>query len=151
VEFQEHLQEEADKFVFSDEACFNLPGKVNRHDVRNWGMENPHARVQHIHDSPKVNVFCAVSSWKVYGPVFFAEKSVNGFACLDMLQLWLLPQLHEDSDSFISQQDGIPPHFHLEVRHHLNTTLPQRSIGRTSDEDLVIFSLASQVTRPQSM
>jgi hypothetical protein len=26
----------------------------------------------------------------VYGPFFFAKKSVNGFAYLDMLQLWLL-------------------------------------------------------------
>jgi hypothetical protein len=43
-----------------------------------------------------------------------------------------LPQLQEDSDNFILQQDGAPPHFHLEVRRHLNTTLPQRWIGRTS-------------------
>jgi hypothetical protein len=33
------------------------------------------------------------------------------------------------------QQDGAPPHFHLEVRRHLNTTLPQRWIGRPSNED----------------
>jgi hypothetical protein len=31
LEFQERLQEEADKLVFSDEACFHLSGKVNRH------------------------------------------------------------------------------------------------------------------------
>jgi hypothetical protein len=73
--------------VFSDEACFYLSGKVNRHNVRIWGTENPPATVQHIHDSPKVNVFCAISSLKVYGPFFFAEKSVNGFAYLDKLQL----------------------------------------------------------------
>jgi hypothetical protein len=33
------------------------------------------------------------------------------------------------------QQDGAPPHFHLEVRRRLSTTLPQRWIGRTSNED----------------
>jgi hypothetical protein len=120
-----------DKLVFSDKACFHFSGKFNRHDVRIWGKENPPATVQHIRVSPKFNVFCAISSRKVYGPFFFAEKSVNGFAYLDMLQLCLLPQL-QDSDSFILQQDGAPPHFHFEVRRHLNTTLPQRWIGSTS-------------------
>jgi hypothetical protein len=127
--FQERLHEEADKLVFSDDACFHLSGKVNHHNVRISGMENPRATVQHVRDSPKVNVFCAISSWKAYGPFFFAEKSVNGFAYLDMLQPWLLLQLQEDSDNFILQQDGAPPHFHLEVCCHLNTTLPHRWIG----------------------
>jgi hypothetical protein len=40
--------------MFSDEACFHLSGKVNRHNVHIWGMENPHATVQYIRDSPKV-------------------------------------------------------------------------------------------------
>jgi hypothetical protein len=37
------------------------------------------------------------------------------------------------------QQDGAPPHFHLEVRSHLSTTLPQRWIGRTSNEDSTLI------------
>jgi hypothetical protein len=37
------------------------------------------------------------------------------------------------------QQDGAPPHFYLEVcRHHI-TTLPQRWIGRTSNEDSALI------------
>jgi hypothetical protein len=103
-------------------VCFHLSGKVNHHNVRIWGMEILRATVQHIRDSPKVNVFCEISSRKVYGPFFFAEKGANGFAYIDMLQLWLLPQLQEDTDNFILQQDGALPHFHLEVRCHLNTT-----------------------------
>jgi hypothetical protein len=43
------------------------------------------------------------------------------------------------SDDFILQQDGAPPNFHLEVRRHLNTTLPQRWIGRTSNEDSALI------------
>jgi hypothetical protein len=66
--------------VFSDEVCFHLSGKVICHNVCIWGMENPHAAVQHIRDTPNVNVFCALSSRRVYGPFFFAKKSVNGFA-----------------------------------------------------------------------
>jgi hypothetical protein len=63
---------------------------------------------------------------------FSLPGSVNGFAYLYMLQLRLLPQLQEDSDNFILQQDGASPHFHLEVRRHLNTTSPQHWIGHTS-------------------
>jgi hypothetical protein len=37
------------------------------------------------------------------------------------------------------QQDGAPPHFHLEVHRHLNTTLPQRWNGRTSNEDSALI------------
>jgi hypothetical protein len=78
---------------FSDEATLNVSGAVNRRNVRIWGSENPHAYVQHQRDSPKVNVFCAISSQKVYGPFFFSEETVTGMAYLDMLQLLLMPQL----------------------------------------------------------
>jgi hypothetical protein len=33
------------KICFSDEATFHLSGKVNRHNIRVWGSENPHAVV----------------------------------------------------------------------------------------------------------
>jgi hypothetical protein len=41
----------------------------------------------------------------------FAEKCVNGFAYLDVLQLWLLPQLQEDSENFILQWIELLPIF----------------------------------------
>jgi len=62
-----------EKAQFSDEATFHVNGAVNRRNVRIWGSEHPHACVEHQRDSPKVNVFCAISSQKVYGPFFFAE------------------------------------------------------------------------------
>jgi hypothetical protein len=103
VDFQQRLEEDrfAEKLVFSDEATFRVCGKVNHHNIRIWGMENPHATMEHVCDSPKVTVFCAVSSCKVYGPFFFAEPTVTGINYLDMLQLWLMPQLQEDSKNFI--------------------------------------------------
>ena len=52
----------------SDEATFHVSSAVYRRSVRMWGSENPHAS----RDPPKVSVFCAFSSQKVYGP-FFAE------------------------------------------------------------------------------
>jgi hypothetical protein len=101
--------------IFSDEATFHLPGKVNRHNIRIWGSEKPVAVVEMEHDSPKVNVFCAVSRRRVFGPFFFAEKSVTGQVYLQMLQNWLMPQLAEEEE-FIFQQDGVPPHWHMGVR-----------------------------------
>lgn len=125
----------ADRLIFSDEATFHVSGKVNRHNVRIWGTENPKAIIEHVRDSPKVNVFCAISKLKVYGPFFFMEPTVNGRRYLDMLQNWLMPQMDEDSDDYIFQQDGCPTHFHYDVRDYLNTNLSQRWIGRFGPED----------------
>ena len=56
---------------------------------------------------------------------------------MDMLQLWLMPQLQEDIVDF--QQDGAPTHYHLDVRAHLNAILPGRWIGRASQMTLLFF------------
>jgi hypothetical protein len=72
------------KIVFSNEATFNVSGKINRHKVRVWGTENAHETVEHVRDSPKLNVFSATSSVKVYGQIFFAEPTVTVICCLDM-------------------------------------------------------------------
>jgi hypothetical protein len=111
--------------TFGDEAAFHISGKVNKHNVRIWGTENPHAFLQHERDSPKVNFLCPISNLKIYGPFFFAEATVTGATYLDVLEQWLLPQLEEDSADFIFQQDGAPPHYHNDVRGHLNDRLPQ--------------------------
>jgi len=66
------------RLIFSDEATFHLSGKVNRHNDRIWGLQNPQEALEHERDSPKDNVFCALSQTKVYGPFFFAENTVTG-------------------------------------------------------------------------
>jgi hypothetical protein len=93
----DHILEEVQ---FSDEATFHVSGAVNRRNARIWGSENPRACVGRQRDCPKVNVFCAISSQKVYGPFFFAEETVTGMAYLDMIP------------TFLFQQDGSPAHFH---------------------------------------
>ena len=127
----DHFQE---KVQFSDEVTFHVSGAVNRRIVRIWGSENSHVYVEHHCDSPKVNVFCAISSQKVYGPFFFAEETVTGMTCVDMLQLWLMQQL-QNILTFIFQQYRSPAHFHCEVRQYLNTVLPGRWIGLASGND----------------
>jgi hypothetical protein len=103
--------------------------------------------VEHQHDSPKVNVFCTISSPKVYGPFFFAEETVTGKTYLDMLQLWLMSQL-QNIPTFIFQQDGSPAHY--DVRQYLNTVLPEGWIGRASgnDQPLMLQPLRSPDITP---
>jgi hypothetical protein len=61
VDIQQRLEEDgvAEELVLSYEATFHVCSKVNRHNVRIWGTENPHATMEHVRESPKVNVFCA--------------------------------------------------------------------------------------------
>ena len=80
-----------DSLVFS-EAIFQQSGKVHKHNVRIWTLENPNSYVKHVRDCPKVNEFCAISHEKVYVTFFFFEATVTDYPYLDMLQLWLLPQ-----------------------------------------------------------
>jgi len=89
VDFQQRLEEDglAEKLVSSDNVTFHVRIKVNCHNIHIWGTENSHATMEHVRDSPKVNVFCAVSSCKDYGPLFFVEPTVTSINYLDMLQL----------------------------------------------------------------
>ena len=52
-----------------------------------------------------------------------------------MLENWLMPQLNEDSNDYIFQQDGSRAHYHNDVRGYLNRKLRQRWIGRTGKEE----------------
>jgi hypothetical protein len=81
-----------------------------------------------------------VSTFKVYGPFFFSEQTVTGIAFQCRLTEWLLPQLNEDSADFILQMDGVPPHFHRHVREFLNQHIPQRWIGRGTDDDQMLLA-----------
>lgn len=130
-----------DHVVFSDESTFHLSGHVNTHNARIWGSKNPHEVVQVQRDSPKINVFCAVSRRKVYGPFFFGEATVTGTSYLDTLEQWLFPQLEQyEPENFIFQQDGAPPHWHNAVREWLNVTLPDRWIGRKGPNDRACYA-----------
>ena len=54
---------------------------------------------------------------------------------LDMLTEWLFPQLEEEGNEFLFQQDGAPPHWHLDVQEVLNEQLAGRWIGRTGNQE----------------
>jgi hypothetical protein len=119
--------------IFSDEATFHISGKINRHNCRIWGETNPHEIYEHERDSPKVNVWCALSRSRIYGPFFFEERTINGESYLNMLQQFFIPELKQTPGLLqraIFQQDGAPPHFARKVRFFLDKTFPERWIGR---------------------
>ena len=82
----------------TNKATFHMSGKVHRHNVQIRRTENLHAIIEHVRDSPKVNVFCAISKMKVYRPVFFMERTITGRTYLDMLENLLMSQMNEDSE-----------------------------------------------------
>uniref|UniRef100_A0A914PRY5 Transposase n=1 Tax=Panagrolaimus davidi TaxID=227884 RepID=A0A914PRY5_9BILA len=117
---------------FSDEATFTLHGEVNRHNMRIWSKENPHAfREEPLH-SEKIMVWCAISVFGILGPYYF-DGNVN-----NENYLMLLKEFHRDlkskfptqSKTAILQQDGAPPHWHKSVRSWLNQNI--KWIGRSS-------------------
>ena len=76
---QKKLEEDEfnELLVFNDEATFHTNAKVNRHNVRIWGEENPHATIEHERDSPKVfemAQMCVVPSRKT---MFMAHFSLR--------------------------------------------------------------------------
>jgi len=46
-----------------------------------------------------------------------------------------MPQLANEVQGYIYQQDGAPPHWHKEVREYRNEHLPGRWVGRAADTD----------------
>jgi hypothetical protein len=134
-----HLIQDDERFldsvIFNDESTFHVSGNVSTHNCRIWGSKNPRVFLEHVHDSPRVNVFCALSRQRAYGPFFFVETMITGIVYLDMLQQFVIPQLDEDDQEgarICLQQEGAPPHYLGEVRKYLNTRLPGRWIVRAA-------------------
>jgi hypothetical protein len=62
---------------------------------------------QNAKDSPKVNVFCALSMNMVHEPFYFAIQIITGTVYNDT---WLMPQLEEDcGNTFFFKDSALPP------------------------------------------
>jgi hypothetical protein len=129
------------RIIFSEETTSHLSGKVNRHNIWIWGSEKPVPVVEMECDSPKVNVFCAVSRRCVFRP-FFVEKSVTGQVYLKMLQKWLMPKFAEEKEFIF--RDNAPPHWHMSVREYINGNLPGRWSGHASATDKIFCTWPTQ-------
>jgi hypothetical protein len=67
----------------------------------------------------------------VYVPIFFAESANANIIYLNMLEMWLWPQLREDFPScLLFQQDRSPPHHHFKVKRFLDEQQPRSWIGQ---------------------
>jgi hypothetical protein len=116
------------RVMFRDEATFHVTGHVHRQNVRKWANERPHDFVAHERDSPIVNVWCALTRGHVIGPCFFAEGTVTSHNYFDMLELFAVPQI--DDDSVIFRQDGASAHYANIVTEFLDEIFPRRWIWR---------------------
>ena len=122
----------AHKIVWSDEATFKLNGTINRHNCTYWCPANPHVTIERHVNLPGVTVWCGISALGIIGPFFFNE-TVNGESYLKLLQEFVRPQIKEmfgDDHDIYFQQDGAPPHYHLDVRAYLDAVFPDTWIGR---------------------
>lgn len=128
---------------WSDEAHFHLNGSVNKQNCRYWSPKRQNPRLKHqqpLH-SPKVTVWCALSSRGIIGPYFFENRqrqlvSVDGVAYRRMLNDYLFPTLREHP-AFTSQtwfqQDGATPHTARETMALLRDFFPSKLISRFGD------------------
>jgi len=78
--------------AFSDQVTFHLSSQVNTHNSWTWAWHNPKTSVGLEQDSPKLNVFCVLSSQTVYRQFVYVETTIKGVIDLDMLENWLWPQ-----------------------------------------------------------
>jgi len=118
------------RVCFTDEATFHVSGNVNRHNVRIWGRENPHAVIEFERASPKLNVWCGLLHDRVIGPFFFDDPTITQTNFLHLLQEDIYPQLRDRQPGVVFQLDGAPPHWGLDVRASLDEEFPNRWIGR---------------------
>ena len=118
------------RIIFSDECVFHVSGKVNKHNVRIWGTERPHDTREHEAHSPKVAVWCALSTNQVVGLYYFDSSTVTGSSYLNMLNNYFLPMLPNLPNNVLFQQDGAPAHYDRRVAGVLNENLSSAWIGR---------------------
>lgn len=109
--------------LWCGEEQFTLNGTVNRYNCVYWAPENPHVYVKKAVNSPGLSVWGRLSSRGVIGPFFFQDM-VTGQAYLEMLETLILPSIRAlfDDNPFLIQQDGVLPHFHLDVHAYLDNT-----------------------------
>ena len=116
------------RICFSDETTFHVSGKLNKHNVRIWGSEQPHEIRKLERDSPKVNVGCGIMCNRVIGPFFSHETTITADVYLNLLTEYVAPQLIDSQPTIIFQQDGAPPHWGLRVRELFTETFSDRWI-----------------------
>ena len=76
--------------------------------MRIWDYENPHVVIEHICDSPKVNVWCDLLHDRSVGPFFFMEDTVTSTIYMNMLEGFTLPQIEDLQLDIIFNRMALP-------------------------------------------
>jgi transposase len=106
------------KTFFSDESWVHLSGYINRQNTRDWRMkgEGPTKFLECPLHSEKIGVWCAMSSDRIIGPIFF-ENAINSEKYIDILQQFYNLLTPEEKNYF--QQDNAPAHTSRATKPHL--------------------------------
>nr|ADD24484.1 Transposable element Tc3 transposase [Lepeophtheirus salmonis] len=119
---------------FSDEAHFHLTGCVNKENMRYYATDTSNDPELPLH-SPKVTVWCAISSTGIIGPWFFEENEVKETdQYVNMLKEFFLPRIDElDLGDIWFQQDGATTHTSKAAMAVLTEHFPERLISIMGD------------------
>ena len=96
-----------------------------------WANENLNIAEEKTTNRPGVAVWCGLSSRGLIGLYLF-EETVTGQTYLQTLEI-TIPHLNdhfENENQVYFQQDGAPPHFHVNMRNFFDCTFSQGWIGQ---------------------
>jgi hypothetical protein len=85
-----------DRILWTDEAIFQVNGRINRHNCVYWSDKNLHLIIEQELNVPQVIVWGGIWSNGVVGPYFF-EDNVTSEKYLQMLKDNMIPQLEKHS------------------------------------------------------
>ncbi|GFV14369.1 uncharacterized protein TNCV_808011 [Trichonephila clavipes] len=122
--------------LFTDEASFSREDIFNTHSSHLWVAANPHVtRTRTAQDRFLVNVWTGILGDHLIGPYILHDR-LTGPRYLIFLEQ-VLPELLDSAHvtaatrtSMWFQQHGVPAHFSISVRNHLDATCGERWIGR---------------------
>ncbi|GFS59066.1 uncharacterized protein TNCV_69601 [Trichonephila clavipes] len=122
--------------LFTDEASFSREGIFNTRNSHSWAAANPHVtRTRAAQDRFLVNVWAGILGDHLIGPYILPDR-LTGPRYLIFLEQ-VLPELMDSAHvtaatrtSMWFQQDGVPTHFSISIRNHLDATCGERWIGR---------------------
>jgi hypothetical protein len=95
-----------------------------------WGSEHPHAALQHITDSTKVNLWRDLLHNHLTRSPFFAKATVTPGNYLDKHETSLI-QLQEIEWVMFLQKEGTPPQYSLNMHAYPNQHFPNQSTGHS--------------------
>jgi transposase len=122
----------------SDEAHFHLNGYVNKQNSRYWSAINPLQLHQKPLHSPKVTVWCALSSSGIIGPYFFQDDrgnttTVTAARYTNMITTFLTEELVRFPQITWFQQDGATSHTARVTMTALRELFPNHIISKNGD------------------